>query len=63
MLAPGLLYDSVRASGLSASCADVLPQTKMDTKMNHLASKLTTGLIMTLLTYTSGAAADEQDYR
>ena len=35
----------------------------MDDKMNHLASKLTAGIIVTLLTYTSGAAADEQDYR
>ena len=35
----------------------------MDDKMNHLASKLTAGLIVALLTYTSGAAADEQDYR
>ena len=31
--------------------------------MNHLAAKLTTGLIVTLLTYTSGVAADEQYYR
>ena len=31
--------------------------------MNHLAAKITTGLIMTLLTHTSGAAANEQDYR
>ena len=64
MLASGLLYVSVRASDLTASCADaLLPQTKMDKKMNPLASKLTTGLIVALLTYTSGAAADEQDYR
>ena len=65
MLAPGLLYVSVRAGDLTASCAYTLlpPQTKMDDKMNHLASKLTTGLIVALLTYTSGAAADEQDYR
>ena len=64
MLAPGLLYVSVRASDLSASRADaLLPQTKMDKKMNHLASKLTTGLIVALLAYTSGVAADEQDYR
>ena len=35
----------------------------MDDKMNHLASKLTAGIIVALLTYTSGAVADEQDYR
>ena len=35
----------------------------MDNKMNHLASKLTTGLIVALLTHTSGAVADEKDYR
>ena len=65
MLAPGLLWVSMRAGDLTASCADTLlsPQTKMDDKMNHLASKLTTGIIVALLTYTSGAAADEQDYR
>ena len=64
MLAPGLLYVSVRASELTASCTDtLLPKTKMDDKMNHLASKLTAGIIVTLLTYASGAAADEEDYR
>ena len=64
MLAPGLLYVSVRASNLTASCADtLLPPKKMDDRMNHLAAKLTTGLIVTLLTYTSGVAANEQDYR
>lgn len=53
------------ARDLTASRADTLlpPQTKMDDKMNHLASKLNAGLIVALLTYTSGAAADEQDYR
>ena len=36
---------------------------KMDNKMNQLASKLTAGIIVTLLTNASGATADEQDYR
>ena len=31
--------------------------------MNHLAPKLTAGIIVALLTYASGAAADEEDYR
>ena len=57
------LRQRARATSRPAARTHSSPQTKMDDKMNHLAAKLTTGLIMTLLTHTSGAAANEQDYR